>query len=308
MISVVICTYNRSKTLAATLSSLAEMKDLQGLQWELIVVDNNSSDATRDVVEGFAKTSGLNVRYSFEPDQGLSRARNRGIQDARGDIIAFTDDDVIVERSWLEGLRSAFHQFDCEAVGGKIIPVWNSGKPHWFPEERGFNLGPAIVQFDLGDTARRINRSFVGANMAFKKAAFAKHGLFRTDLGRVKNDFGVAEETEFCQRLFDAGEVVVYTPHAIVYHPVEAKRARKVYFQTWYFHLGRTDVLLGAIPKNAICYFGVPRYLFRMMAKRVLGWLCSINSQRRFYNKVQAYWLAGMMFECRNLRSAPNKP
>ncbi len=278
-----------------------------GFDWELIVVDNNSTDRTREVAEEFAQSSGVPVRYVFEHNQGLSHARNRGIREAHGDMIAFTDDDVTVERSWLVSIKNAFDVFDCMAVGGKIVPLWNGAKPRWFSDERGCNLGPPIVQFDLGNTARRINRAFVGANMAFKKEVFARHGLFRADLGRVKRDLGVGEETEFCKRLLDAGEVVVYAPQAIVYHPVEKQRTRKAYFQSWYFNNGKILVRSGEIPKNAVCYFGVPRYLFRMMAQDIIRWFCGLSPRRRFYSKLQVYALAGMISECRNSRSVLNE-
>ena len=97
-ISIIICTYNRSESLKRTLQSLKEMSVSDDIEWELLIVDNNSTDNTREAVNDFTKTSGLNCRYVFESKQGLSNARNRGVKEACGEIIAFTDDDVIVDK------------------------------------------------------------------------------------------------------------------------------------------------------------------------------------------------------------------
>jgi len=304
MISVVVCTYNRSKMLRAALQSLSAMTVPPDVQWELIVVDNNSQDETADAVAQFSTTSPVEVRYVFEAQQGLSHARNRGIREAHGDVIAFTDDDVVVDKLWLFHISKTFQNFKCMAVAGKVVPAWSGSKPHWFYEERPYPLGFAIVHFDLGGTARRITQSGFGANMAFRKEAFAKYGLFRTDLGRFKDVLMVGEETEFFGRLINGREVMAYTPDAVVHHPVEEARVRKAYFQSWYFNFGRSQVRVDGIPKNAVCYFGVPRYFFRMLARKFVAWVCNIDPKRRFHNKIQLYCLAGMIAECRRLRTA----
>lgn len=307
MISVIICTYNRSRILPATLNSLAQMAVPPDLRWEVIVVDNNSHDDTAEVVADFARTSKLRVRYLFERKQGLSNARNRGILEAAGEVIAFTDDDVVVDRLWLAELGKALQSFECIAVGGKIIPVWNTPKPDWFYDERPYSLGNAIVHFDMGDTARLIRlitQTPFGANMAFRREAFAKYGLFRTDLGRINDVLMMGEETEFFRRLMDAGEVVAYTPNAIVRHPVEEIRTRKDYYQSWYFNFGKAQVRVEGVPKNAVRYFGVPRYLFRMIAGTILGWICTLDPKRRFRNKIHVYCIAGMMAESRSVKAS----
>lgn len=304
MISVVVCTYNRSKILRAALQSLSAMTVPPDVQWELIVIDNNSQDETADAVAQFSKTSPVDVRYVFETQQGKSHALNRGIREAHGDIIAFTDDDVIVDKLWLFHISKTFQDFECMAVAGKVVPAWSGSKPHWFYEERPYPLGFAIAHFDLGGTARRITQSGFGANVAFTKEAFAKYGLFRTDLGPIKDVHMSGEETEFFGRLINGREVIAYTPDAVVHHPVEKARVRKAYFQSWYFNFGRSQVRVEGVPKNAVRYFGVPRYLFRMIARNVLGWICTLDSQRRFHNKIHVYCIAGMMAESRRMKSS----
>ena len=188
MISVIICTYNRCQSLAVVLDSISRMSVPPELPWELIVVDNGSKDATRTVVADFVRFSALgNVRYIFEEQPGLSYARNRGIEEACGEIIAFTDDDVTVDEAWLRSVKTAFDQFGCAAIAGRVVPVWPGPKPAWFAESGPFSTPKAIVSFDHGDDVLPITRDLCGANMAFRRFVFDKYGLFRTDLGRTKN-------------------------------------------------------------------------------------------------------------------------
>ena len=299
MISVVICSYNRSESLKKTLQSLREMLVPVGLSWEVIVADNNSTDNTREVVEDFARASGLNVRYAFEESQGLSHARNNGIKEAKGEIIAFTDDDATVDSYWIWHLKNTFDQFDCVGVGGRIIPLWTCKKPSWLKENGPYQLMKAIVSFDLGEEPCETKTPLFGANMAFKKMMFKKYGLFRIDIGANAAEATAAtgEDTEFCRRLINSGEKLIYTPKAIVYHPVEKQRTKKRYFQLWYFRYGRSLIKMESISKNAVCYFGVPRYFFRILLESFLKWFFTFNAQKRFYNKLHFYLIAGEIAE-----------
>src|SRR5262245_27749696 len=118
-ISVIVCTFNRATRLALALRALARVSVPDGLAWELIIVDNNSTDETARIVREFAALSGLRVRYLFETRQGLSFARNTGIASAEGRIIALTDDDVLVEPNWIASIHQAFAEHEVACVGGK---------------------------------------------------------------------------------------------------------------------------------------------------------------------------------------------
>jgi glucosyl-dolichyl phosphate glucuronosyltransferase len=303
MISVIICTYNRCQSLAVVLDSIARMDVPPELPWELIVVDNNSKDNTRTVVADFIRASALaNVRYIFEPQPGLSYARNRGIEEARGEIIAFTDDDVTVDKAWLQGVQAAFNQFDCAAIAGRVVPVWPGPKPVWFAESGPFATPKAIVAFEHGDVAHPITRDLCGANMAFRRFVFDKYGLFRTDLGRTENILMGGEDIEFVLRIKNAGQVVLYMPSAIVFHPVSEERMQRSYFQDWCFNGARSQVRLEGFPNNAVFYGGVPRYLFRDLVESALKWIFSLEPKRRFYYKLQVYIVAGTILEARAVR------
>jgi glycosyltransferase involved in cell wall biosynthesis len=305
MISVIVCTYNRASSLRKTLESLGQMLVPPDLTWELIVVDNNSTDSTREAVREFTRTSGLNVRYLFEPKQGLSHARNAGVANSTGEIVAFIDDDVLVLQQWLRELARTFAQFDCIGVAGKIIPVWDGVmKPDWLATAGPYFLHGPVPDFDCGDGAKEITSLPVGANMAFRKSAFEKYGLFRPEMG-PGGSMGtlVGDDFEFGQRLLRARERLVYSPQAVVFHPAVEKRITKGYFLHFYYDLGRMDIRLEGWPSEAVLYFGIPRYMFRLLAEKSRTWLFTFGGRKRFYFKAQVYRLIGQMTEAHILSS-----
>jgi len=304
MISVIICTYNRAGTLRTTLDSLLKLEHARDLEWELVIVDNKSSDNTRETSDDFAKNSGLSVKYIFEEKQGLSFARNAGIKAATGDILAFTDDDVMVEPSWLTHIQAAFADGDVIGVGGRVIPVWTTKKPTWYAADGPYSLMSFVVRFDLGLTPCEMKATPFGANMVFRRSAFEKYGYFRTDLGRIGKNLLHGEDSEFGRRLLDGGEKLSYVPQAIVYHPVEPERATKKYAEDWYLMYGRTSARMASLPEKLPTYFGVPRYLFRKLIEAFLTWTFTFNPDRRFYHKLQTYRFIGEISEYHLQRNA----
>ena len=133
--SVIIATYNRAEELGKTLESLMNL-EVSGA-WEVIIVDNNSRDNTRDVVVEKAKSFPVSLRYLMEKEQGRSAALNAGILAAQGDIIAVTDDDVRVDPLWLQNAEHALAQLHCDYLGGKALPIWSGPLPDWLPRREG---------------------------------------------------------------------------------------------------------------------------------------------------------------------------
>ena len=269
------------------------------LCWELTVVDNNSDDATREVVERFAASSSLNVRYECESKPGLSHARNTGVERTAGEIIAFTDDDVILDKAWLARIRAAFKDVNCMVVGGKVVPVWPGPKPPWYEERGPFASPRAIVSFDLGNELCIAHSYPCGANMAFRRELFGRYGKFRVDLGRTRDILMGGEDFEFFQRLMDAGEHIVYLPDATVFHPVTKNRLDKKYFEAWCFNGGKSAVRFEGLPKDAIYYFGFPRYYLRQLFENAVKFAFTLDATRRFYYKLQICILAGRIVETR---------
>lgn len=298
MITVAVCTHNRAARLGETLEHLLQMELPPPLDWELLVVDNASTDETPSVVERFATRTDGRVRYVSEPRQGLSRARNAAVGAARGGIIAFTDDDVIPEPDWLAKLAETFRDYECAGVGGRVAQRWDFEPPDWWLEATD-DLGAAIVGFDPGGGPRELDVPPFGANMAFRSEVFERHGGFRTDLGRMGKQLISGEDTEFGRRLLRAGEVLRYAPDAVVHHPVARERATKAYFRRWYYQYGRTVARRDGVPRDAPRILGVPRYLYRMLAGELLRMMLRSGSRRRFVHELRARRVLGTMMESR---------
>lgn len=304
-ISIVICTYNRAPGVGAVLESLAALETADGLSREIVVVDNNSSDNTRDVIESARSAYPELIRYVFESRQGLSRARNKGIEEARGRLIAFTDDDIIPDQGWLRELSRALLTYPHSGFGGRILPTWDFTPPSWFVSNGPFKMmkGGAIVGHDLGDEHleyRPDMQTPVGANMVFRREIFERHGLFRIDLGKTGDRVFFGEDREFCERLLQAGEKLLYLPQAIIYHPVDKGRMTKRHFSISYFNIGRSIGRRSNYPKNTGRYFGVPRHLIRRLLVHVIksiARLCLGQYQKAFFHKLESYWYLGQIVE-----------
>jgi glycosyltransferase involved in cell wall biosynthesis len=296
-ISVIIATYNRSDMLAVALQSLTQMTVPPDLDFEILIVNNNSRDSTQAVADSFVRRNPACFRYIFEPRQGKSFALNTGVAAARGGILAFTDDDITVHPDWAVELCRTIETFRCAGVGGKIVPVWNVPKPDWLEMEGPHKLMNAVVSFDLGPKPCPITTAAFGANYAFKKEVFQKYGAFRTDLGPTVGSEIRGEDSELCRRLIKAGETLIYSPTAIVYHPVERHRTEKRYFQAWYLGRGRASIREVGVPKGAVRYFGVPRYMFLPLFGNLLKWVFSTSPRLRFYYKLQLCEILGQILE-----------
>ena len=297
-ISVVLATYNRAGSLRTTLESFSRLVVPKDLTWELLVVDNNSTDYTRQVVEKFAETAAFPVRYIFEKRQGKSIAMNTAIAEAEGMIIAFTDDDVLLHSAWLSNLKRTFDEFDCAAVAGRVIPQWSHAKPDWLEMEGQF----AVVNYDFGDEIKEVTIPPIGANSAFRKDVFGKYGLFRLDLGlNGKRHTVTCEDWEFGERLLRGGEKIVYCPTAIVHHPVDPTRTTKRYFLSWYYYNGVSLTRTAGLPKEGTFWFGVPRWLYRELLANLAKWMLNFRRNRRFHHKLQTYRSVGNIVESRRL-------
>jgi glycosyltransferase involved in cell wall biosynthesis len=309
-ITVIVCTSNRSWSLRNTLASLTASSLPAGVEWEVLVVDNNSTDETRTVVETFFPRFPDHFRYLFEGQPGKSYALNTGIRNARGQVLAFLDDDVLVEPSWLWNLTNALQQHDWSGVSGRTLLADRFFPPSWMATEGPYSMaGILAAKFDLGTQPcelRHLHQPPYGANMAFRKEMFDKYGLFRTDLG-PSPDPAIPrpnEDTEFGRRLMLAKEKLGYEPSAVAYHPVPRQRVKKEYFLAWWFDGGRAAIReLGRRPN----IFGIPRrYLTILKASatvcfRALLWTATVNPQARFFRKCRVWAMAGQIVEVNRL-------
>jgi glycosyltransferase involved in cell wall biosynthesis len=300
-VTVILCTYNRFQSLARALDSVARLEMPSSDVWEVLVVDNNSNDQTRATVEGFVARYPGKFRYLFEPQAGKSYALNAGIREARGDVLAFIDDDIIVDKDWLHTLIANLDGNTWTGAGGRILPANEFSRPAWLPLEGPNNMGGILALFDLGQVSRELDEPPFGTNMAYRKEMFAKYGGFRTDLGPQPGSELRNEDTEFGRRLLKAGERLRYEPSAVVYHRVPEERLTKEYFLKFCFDHGRASIReVGRRPD----ILGIPRH-YLMMAKisttlvgrAIRWWATFFNPSLRFYNKAMAGMTRGQIAE-----------
>lgn len=245
-ISVIVCTHNRAATLARTLQSLV-LQNLDPSQYEIIVVDNASTDDTRTMVRELT-TRVPNLRYAPEPRLGLSHARNTGIKRASGGIIAFLDDDAEAERDWLHELLLTFHHVKPlpSCVGGKVTPTWEAMKPEWLPDCLVSYLGV----IDWGDIPHWISlpKEYVaGVNMAFLKSDLVDQGGFNPSLGRIGDSLLSNEEILLLYNLQKEGKGIYYQPKACVRHLVSESRLTRSYFLRRAYWQGISDSVVNHV-------------------------------------------------------------
>jgi glycosyltransferase involved in cell wall biosynthesis len=308
--SVVIATYNRAQDLQLTLHSLA------GLQpdgaWEVVVADNNSTDDTRKVVENAAAAFPAPLRYVFEARQGRSPALNAGILAARGAIVATTDDDVRVPADWLNAASRALEHPGCDYVGGRVLPIWGAPPPRWLPMRPGKQWA-VIALLDYGPRPLEFGaRVPLGVNMAFRRSAFDRAGLFDPDTGRKAGTLLGQEVREWCIRARKAGVRGFYAPDLVVQHIIPADRLRKAYYRRWFYWRGISRALLyeragldmEAPERTALDFskvphvLGVPRYLYRRALEACMHWLGATirrDPVAAFDHEVWLWFFAGIV-------------
>lgn len=246
--TVLICTYNRAALLRETLQSLRTIT--ADRPWDVIVVDNNSDDDTRSVVEADAADFPVPLFYLFETQQGKSFALNAGLRHARADVIVFTDDDVLVAPEWLDAACAPMEADSRQSyTGGPVRPLWETAPPDWLDPHRG-DLWGTLAILDYGSVpfvfeARQ--RVPIGANMAVRRSLIEQIGGFHPDLGRRGKSLLGQEQAEFFARARAAGASGGYAPAMEVHHHVPAWRLTKNYFRRWWYWKGVSRALVDAM-------------------------------------------------------------
>jgi glycosyltransferase involved in cell wall biosynthesis len=297
-VTVVVCTYNRCDDLRMALTSLASSEVRESMEWEVLVVDNNSTDATSSVVQEFICRYPSRFRYVFEPTPGKSYALNRGIRECQGDILAFTDDDVIVEKEWLAKLTQSLCGSTYAGASGRTLSARDFTPPRWLPMNEYFAHAP-LGLFDRGLDPIDLAEAPFGNNMAFRREVFERYGTFRVDIGPRPGTVLVSEDSEFGERLLAAGERLRYEPAAVLYHAVPAQRVTKKYFLAWWHDKTRSDVRAFGLPCSLRWKVaGIPLPLFRRLFRWSLQWLFTLDTAKRFSCKLRVWTVRGAIHEC----------
>ena len=265
-ITVLIATYNRAALLLECLQALA-VQDFEPDD-EVIIVDNASTDGTKAAVARAATWFPVALRYLYEPHAGKSHALSAGLLYAIGDVIAFTDDDVLVARDWLDSMRRALQDPSVALVAGRVEPRWDIPPPRWlrFEHAKGYSaLASPLALLDYGiETSVLDARTALGANMAVRRTALSTIGGFPTTLGKLRHTLLSGEDRYVCERLRDAGHRCMYVPSIVVRHWVPRERLRLLYYLRWFFWSGITNSVLDAAePAAGRELLGVPSYVLR---------------------------------------------
>jgi len=302
VISVIVCTFNRCRLLEGNLTALSRQEVPAGVDWEVIVVDNNCTDDTAKVVDRMSADFPTRLRRVEEKKQGLSNARNRGIRVADGRYLLFTDDDTRPDSAWMRSVFETFQTSPCHVVGGKVELLWPGARPRWLADELLSSL--AGVDYGAQEIDLTSERPPLGANVSFKKEVFEKVGLFNPELGRIGSALIGGEETDLFQRLVDAHMVGKYQPRAIVSHALEPERLRKAYFRKIYYYGGRSHGQAHE-PCAGRRIGAVPLFSIRQLMQKVCSSLSAAVSEgpsQAFVQELHAWWLLGFMAGCSRSR------
>jgi glycosyltransferase involved in cell wall biosynthesis len=245
--------------------------------YEIIVVDNNSQDNTRAVIESFVARGVPELQYVFEGRQGVSYGRNAGIAVARAPIIAFFDDDILVSRDWLATIKRLMDQHpEVDFVGGRVLPEWSAPPPAWLTQT---NWSP-LALVDYGPeplyASSENQLCLVGANLAVRRSVFESVGVFSAQLQRVKDGIGSMEDHELLIRCWRAGKRGLYAPDLIVRTDVPQVRMTKAYHRRWHRGHGSFCAMIRSLEEagdatasEMVTLFGVPGCLYRQLAGEV---------------------------------------
>jgi glucosyl-dolichyl phosphate glucuronosyltransferase len=244
-ISVVIATFNRAELLRSTLEQLRRQDYEPGD--EVVVVDNGSTDGTARVIAEMTTAFPVPLQRVSEPTPGKTAALEAGLASCHGDLLALTDDDVVVADDWIVTIRRLFEDPDLALVGGRVDPLWQRPAPRWLRvEARGGygQMGAPLALLHYGDAGDLGERTAVGANLAVRQAALLALGGFDPDLGRHRGTLLCGEDHDLCRRAVAAGYRCQYRPELRVRHFVPAERMRLRYYLRWFFWSGVTHALL----------------------------------------------------------------
>ena len=301
-LEVVIPTYNRADLLPVCLKSLLVAKIPDGLTVGITVVDNNSKDQTKQVIESWKTHFEGRLHYLFEEKQGRSAALNKGITASRSDLVGFIDDDEEIDQTWYQVVHQAFTACDVDFIGGPYIPNWEKDPPDWLPNDHQGVIGLVDAGNEIIPYDENYPGILMGGNAVIRRSAIEKVGLYMTSLGRTGARLLAGEDEDMYRRLLASGAKGLYLPDLKIYHLIPAARLTKKYYRQWSFWRGVScGVLDRTQPQNVSYFCGVPRYLFGDATRGVLSWTkahlrARVDSSRAFSNELAIWDLAGFFY------------
>ena len=306
-VSVVVSTHNRAPSLGLTLESLVRQETPSGLHYEVIVIDNNSTDSTRAVVEGVRLRGLTRLLYRFESRQGVSYGRNTGVSIARAPIVAFTDDDNDVSPAWVATIKATLDTYpQVDMLGGPIMPRWPAPPPPWLDRR---HWSPLAIM-DYGDRPFPSNAArpicFLTANMAVRRETFERVGAFSPSFPR-------GQDHEFLLRFWRAGGQAWYVPALVVHARIQPVRLTRRYHREWHRRhgvaaasmrlqesIGPGGSLLDAPIGGSAASSGAPPFVYGELFRETKAWVRSLprgSASLRFHHSDRMRYLVGYLGE-----------
>jgi glycosyltransferase involved in cell wall biosynthesis len=281
-ITMLVCTFNRAADLRELLQTALVQETDGEFSFEVLVVDNNSTDDTRAVVKEFIDQGYANLRYAFEGKPGKSHALLHGLEIARGWSYVITDDDFILPKDWLKKIIAAFKSHpDVPVISGKVLPLWQGEPPAWLTPEHW----SAIAMADYGDApfyADEKNQICLLA-CAFRLADVKAVGGYRPELGVSQKAIGGTEDLDILSRLWKAGRRAFYDPTIYFYHKVPSTRLTKAYHRRWHTEHGYHYALMRQeeFEDAGARLFDVPAHQYRQALQNLAQWFGKMLRGRR---------------------------
>ena len=261
-VSIVVSTYTIDR-FAYVLDCVESLKKQTLSPREIILI----LDADEKMLEFYKSNIPTCVRIFNCKGSGLSNARNEGVRNAEGEIICFIDDDAIADKDWLKNLVKNYDNPRVVGVGGLVKPVWENGRPLWFPKELDWIVG---CSYDGGIDRKTCVRNPIGCNMSFKKEVFEKVGYFKPTMGRSGRKLFGGEETEFSLRISEKAPwaIIIHDPSAVVFHKILKNRARVKYMIKRSFYGGLSAALVrNSIRSNSVDVLSVEKPYLKYLLK-----------------------------------------
>ncbi len=309
-VSVIVPTYNRCTTLKKALAALAA-QEAPEVCWEVIVVDNNSGDSTKEAAQSFVEKNGR-FRYVFEPRQGSSYARNTGAGAARADVMAFTDDDVEVTSDWIRKIHEAALEYpDAEFLGGKIVPRLSKPLPGW----AHVRMAPFAAQ-ELGERSFRVSREYprvlILACLIIRRRALTRTGLFIAATQRVKDGIGSTEDADWESTVWKYGGYGIYIPEILCYTEIPPDRIAKSYHRKWHFGHGKFNAVgrRSNYEGGAWRLLDVPAFMYRQSMEAGVDFMRLLLKGRRaeaFERECDLLFYCGFLKERWTARILPRR-
>ncbi len=282
-ISVILPTLNRADSLREALERLKAQETGGRFTYEMIVVDNGSTDHTRRVVEALQPAFPVPLRYVYEAQRGRPCAVNAGMAMAGGGLFVFTDDDILTPPGWLAAMWTCFQEEHPDGIAGRVVPLWLASPPEWLGEGEMRKLGQiGCVDHGLERRSSRDGRycRWVGGNLAISRAAVERIGPYDVCMTRT-------EDTEYFWRFMDRGLVVCYEPAAVVQHKVGAERMNPEYFRRWRHREGY--YLAHLIPWKPFHLVTImPLWRARVTLNVLAAWIRSVVTRQPWLTRFKA--------------------